>query len=568
MTSDWMASGAPRDPRLLDAGSGAITSTVHDLELHARKNLSSFTHWRNFQEECHAAPNHILAVAPTGSGKTEAALLWALNQCKNHGKRKLLFLLPTTVTSNALWTRLTSFFEAHDQKVGLVHSLADLFHLNEDDSAEAERNRIETLIEKHLFFPATVATVDQLLSTLFHTGRWAMKNYAAANAAIVIDEVHAYDPHTSGLLMLAIKQLRTLGASFMVMTATMPKDLQQTIQSSLGTEVSVVREKSLLDSARNEWSVSESQLVDALTTESSESSALDLSSYAKQLIQSKNHKGDRKKILIVANDVAKCQSLARTFGYYGPACYHSRFIFKDRVRIEKEILKHQPKLLIATQVVEVSLDIDYEILLTECAPPDALSQRAGRVNRQRRPELGKVVIHAADEVSHKIYGEPKNLLERTWEQLLISQGELTEHDLIELIENVYCDFEVASHGEFVAIQAATNDCQRRMSGVFDNPRPMEDDRNAELKTRLEKYKQVSVIPSTHAQEAVDVYATSPRLLRNYEVKLPYWYVLKHRDIDTKWNQLPIPVCNVRYDEQLGVIFLADGESANAGSVTI
>ena len=154
-----------------------------------------------------------------------------------------------------------------------------------------------------------------------------------------------------------------------------------------------------------------------------------------------------------------------------------------------------------------------------------------------------------------VYSEPVDILATTWREILASQSELTEQELIDLIERVYQGFEMAAHKEFVAIQTATIECQRRMAGVFDNPRPFEDDENGELKTRLEKYKQVSVIPSTHASEALATFEKNPRLLRNFEVKLPYWYFSQFRDVSPDWNALPIPVCKVEYDEKAGVIFL-------------
>ena len=84
------------------------------------------------------------------------------------------------------------------------------------DGNEADRSiiRRNSLWEPHFFPPVVVGTVDQLLVTLFHAGRWPMKTLAAADAAIVIDEVHAYESHTTGLLILLIEQLRDLGRAF------------------------------------------------------------------------------------------------------------------------------------------------------------------------------------------------------------------------------------------------------------------------------------------------------------------------------------------------------------------
>ena len=133
-------------------------------------------------------------------GGRRAACLWALRQAEQGRARKLIFLLPTMVTANSLHGRLVKFFtERHGHEVGLVHSTAELIN-NRMEGNEADRTSIRrsSLWEPHFFPPVVVGTVDQLLMTLFHAGRWAMKTLAAADAAIVIDEVHAYDPHTAG----------------------------------------------------------------------------------------------------------------------------------------------------------------------------------------------------------------------------------------------------------------------------------------------------------------------------------------------------------------------------------
>ena len=142
------------------------------------------------------------------------------------------------ITANSLYNRINEFFRQHGHVTGLVHSTANLVsgnHRNSGEEAEADRADIRTnlLQTTHFLLPVTVGTVDQLLATLFHAGRWPMKTFAAADAAIVIDEIHAYDPHASGLVLLLLSQLRELGARFMVMSATMPKNLQDAVVAAL-----------------------------------------------------------------------------------------------------------------------------------------------------------------------------------------------------------------------------------------------------------------------------------------------------------------------------------------------
>jgi CRISPR-associated endonuclease/helicase Cas3 len=205
--------------------------------------------------------------------------------------------------------------------------------------------------------------------------------------------------------------------------------------------------------------------------------------------------------------------------------------------------------VVATQVVEVALDIDYDVMFTECAPPDALAQRAGRVNRFRRHNPGEVHIYRATKGSERIYFDDvrterrglSTLLERSWQTFGDRQGLVTERDLIEMVEKVYAGFDPRDHPAFQAAQATVRDVQTRLAGMLD--RTLVEER---LLTRLESYHQVSVIPFKFRDEAFAVY---PRERRRYEVKMPWWYVKRCREeIDG------ITFCRMEYDERLGARF--------------
>ena len=142
------------------------------------------------------------------------------------------------------------------------------------------------------------------------------------------------------------------------------------------------------------------------------------------------------KVLVVVNTVDTCQKMAEELGMLNPICYHSRFIEKDRKAIERNI--ENANLVIATQIVEVSLDIDFDWLYTECAPPDALAQRAGRVNRYRDPNRNsQVIIFKPGEKSQRLYNplEDPELLSRTYEAFRdASCSRIKESDLLEILE--------------------------------------------------------------------------------------------------------------------------------------
>ena len=566
MTADWMASGAVGSKDELDAEKTIVRVAPGSLESHMRHRgerlAKPFDMFKKFQIDCGNAPGHVIAVAPTGSGKTEASWLWALNQVEQGHVKKIIILLPTMVTSNSIHERLRAFFEKeHNHKVGLVHSTADLVRESETEGDEADRADVRSnlLSESHYFRPVTVGTVDQLLVPLFHAGRWAMKTFAAADAAIVIDEIHAYDPHTLGLITLMIEQLAALGSRFMVMSATMPKDLRRAIYDTLSPSkagVKVVRDRNLLNSARNTWKTCDKTISESLLSLDTHNPGVPSPGFL-DLWGSRNDRGEPLKILVVVNTVERCQILSRAFREFGfdLTCYHSKFIFKHRREKEKRINECTPRLLIATQVVEVSLDIDYDILLTECAAIDALVQRAGRVNRARREIKGRVVVHLHDKKSENIYKFPSGVLETTWKLFQPTQNP-TERDLIKMVEDVYKGHAPKDDKGFRQIRQITRDAQARQYGVLDCPRPYEE--VALMKTRKDDYPQVSVIPDLFAEMARQC---KPHERKRYELKVPVWYARQH---GVKTDDLPI--CPMDYDEEFGAVLLPSDKYPDPGNM--
>lgn len=586
MTADWMASGAKGREEALDANRGVVRVGPGRLEAHVHSRverrrrdrpelaLEDFRGFTPFQVDCGAAEGHLIAIAPTGSGKTEASWLWALGQVERRQARKILVLLPTMVTANAIHDRLDAFMYEHEHRVGLVHSTSDLLKestVSGDDEADRADVRGEHLAESHLFRPVTVGTVDQLLIPLLHAGRWAMKTMAAADAAVVIDEIHAYEPHTLGLIALMIEQLAPLGTRFMIMSATMPEALKAGLQKVLSSEapgapgVTVVEDADLLDLARNQWRTCDVPLTEWLFSEDEAGRRVPSDDFLR-LWKRRNERGEPLKILVVVNTVKRCQDLAKALREFGfdLVCYHSKFIFDDRRAKERRINDAPPRLLVATQVVEVSLDIDYDVLITECAPIDALVQRAGRVNRARRPTLGEVVVHPPEEGSETVYGFPRGVLEDTWNACLEIRTPPTERELIAMVDRVYAGHAMMEGLDFTAIQCATRGLQQRLAGVLDSPKPAEQD--ALLKTRKDDYVQVSVIPEVFETKAL---CCHPRERKRFELKVPAWYTRKStlrywEDERGKPLNKVLPLCPMLYSPEFGAELLSAPEHPEPG----
>jgi len=491
----------------------------NDIEKRCIEKEIKFDGLRPFQDECANTSGHIIAVAPTGSGKTEASLLWALNNLQDLGRGKLIYLLPTMVTANSIFERLEEYFGKGN--VGLTHSTATFMFQDEDENTNEMRN---VLFDKTFITPATVATIDQLLATGFNTGKWSLIEANAANSVIIIDEIHSYDYWTLGLVIESLKHFSEMGARFMLMSATLPKYLINLLMETL-PNAKVVRDETLLNSCRNRYKTFDKYIDDAIPE--IEQSVI-----------------DGNKTLVVVNNVAKCQELYENLGHLNPMCYHSKFILKDRMDKEKYI--DDAQLLIATQVVEVSLDIDFDVMFTECAPPDAIAQRAGRVNRRREKSDSYIWIYKPSKTSHQIYdSDSSGLLELSFHEFENSPEEITESKLIEIVENVYSDIEIKSTDNFKRASEQYSKTQERLKGIFDNPNR---DNLNEI-TRKTEYRQLPVIPSAFKKEILSL---SPSERRLYEVKMPYWYVMRHKEQDGIF-------CEMEYDSNIGARFIEDNE---------
>jgi CRISPR-associated endonuclease/helicase Cas3 len=499
-------------------------SLVEDLRKRCQEKKIIFEGLRPFQKAAGEHCGHLIAVAPTGSGKTEASLLWALNNAREMGGAKIIYLLPTMVTANSIWQRLCTIFSK--ENVGLTHSTANLLLEKEDveDEADTWENRRNVLFDQAFIRPVTVATVDQLLACGFNARRWVLKEVNAANAVIVLDEIHAYDGWTLGLIIATIRHFAALGSRFLLMSATLPTDLVRLFEQEL-KNVKVIRELTLLQAKRSCYYKDE-RLIDESGEEIEEA------------VKS------GRKVLVVVNTVDHCQGLAQRFSHLEPICYHSRFILKDRKSIEDKI--ESARLVVATQVVEVSLDIDFDWLFTECAPPDAIAQRAGRVNRYRNPARdSRVFIFRASEKAEKIYNpiNDPDLLTRSFSAFPEVPAWMSEQELGNVIEEVYKDYHIYETQPYKEAIGQYAQSQKIRLSILDNRLKEEQEVSKQERTRQEKYETISVIPACFWEQVISL---KPKERRWYEVKVPYWYYSKNKKVYSG-----LVFCNLEYDCRLG-----------------
>ncbi|HQC19671.1 MAG TPA: CRISPR-associated helicase Cas3' [Smithella sp.] len=336
------------------------------------------------QELNNKSNDNLVVVAPTGSGKTELAALWGAGH-------KLFFTLPLRSAVNANYERMMSYFGPND--VGLLHSDADVYVYEKTGHISDENMR--TLDMARLFaLPVQVSTGDQIFPAALKYPGYEKVHATLAYSRLVIDEVQAYDPRSAAIIVKMIEDVFTLGGKFMLMTATLPDFIYTELQKRLGQEnyQFIDRYSGLDDLTKHEITLHNTDIGNAIE---------DIGKTAME----------GKRVLVIANTVKKAQSIyekLKDTKNIKIKLLHSRFTLKDRADIENEMInkefnnpkppeEREAKILIATQVVEASLDIDADVLFTEIAPMDSLVQRMGRVMRRYKTasevtEDGKVNI--------------------------------------------------------------------------------------------------------------------------------------------------------------------------------
>lgn len=398
---------------------------------------------RPFQKNAGMIEGSAILRAPTGSGKTEAALLWAQ---RNQGRNgRLFYILPYMASINAMHRRLKMIFG--DDTVGLLHhrATASLYNMLEADGDIASRldkqqtSKALSELAHEIWFPIKVCTPHQILRYTLRGKGWEYMLAEFPDACFIFDEIHAYDPRVVGLTFGSARLFSRWGAKCLFLSATLPAFLRKLITDSMGElpfiepDPKKEEDRKILNKKRHIVEVKDGTIKDHIET-------------IIQAIQ------ENSSTLIVCNHVKTSQEiysfLKEKFPKENIKLLHSRFNQEDRNRIENEILNNVlPKVLVATQVVEVSLDLDFEQAFLEPAPIDALIQRMGRVNRSGDRSPAKVIIFTkqvnpyylyceCSGENHKLQCRVKLTIEEL-QRLENSKNSIGERDLVEAADKVY-----------------------------------------------------------------------------------------------------------------------------------
>lgn len=501
-------------------------------------------HWYPFQQQVGGTEGDVIVEAPTGSGKTEAALLWALRN--RQGEARLFYMLPTQASINAMVERLRHPEVFGERSVAPLHArvlqqeFQARFRDEENYLQAAQDARARADLYRQFYAPVKVLTPFQVIKHLFGQGYFEVGIAELQGALVVVDEVHAYDSRVQALLESSLRYLREeYGVRICFMSATLPSFLKERLlQVAPEAQLLSAYGEEVFERARHRL-----RLLDMSLEESVPLIRQDLAS--------------SKRVLVVCNRVDQAQQIYQQFSdVRSRKLLHARFTYRDRGAIEREVLDKstKPQLLVATQVVEVSLDISYDTCYTEVAPVDDLLQRFGRVNRGgKAPEPAPVHVCTRynEESLKRVYDLAR--LRRTL-ATAPDGAELSHPLVLRWIEEVYAD------GWTEKERRVYEDTTQSMKTVLEDLTPLYSAEHGVDFDRL--FDSVEVIPVLLQEEYLRRMAQRQWLCA-HELLVPLRYGtlqgLKGKGLVTvAQNTL---VVNVEYDEQLGLIIDAPVESS-------
>lgn len=339
---------------------------IHNVEEKLISYLSkkdNFKGLKPFQEDAKKLRDkNVLLIASTGTGKTEFAINWI-------GEDKAFYVLPVRVSVNAMYDRFINVFKEDEDKerIGLLHSDALSYGIEDsekvDDLLSVEEHILKTQATRQLSMPITITTADQLFTSVFKYPGYEKIYATLIYSKIVLDEPQSYSPDTLAVIIKGLQEIAYYGGKFCLMSATVHPFINKYLKG-------YVEE---LDPVFNPEKKHKIKLEDKTINELS-----------KEVIFQFNQ---GKKVLVITNTVKKAQELFRILREnknINIKLLHSLFIQKDRKEKEKEIKNpNEPVIWISTQLVEASLDIDYDVMFTEISTLDSLIQRMGRIYRRQ-----------------------------------------------------------------------------------------------------------------------------------------------------------------------------------------
>lgn len=431
-------------------------------------------------------PGIFILEAQMGVGKTEAALAAAEVLVRKTGCGGMFFGLPTQGTANGIFERLYDWAEtqAEDQRLAirLAHGAAEMnpfYHQLLEGQAQVGDEEDAGLVvhdwfqgrKQALLSNFVIGTVDQVLMAALKQKHVMLRHLGLAGKVTILDECHAYDAYMNQYMDMAIRWLGAYGVPVIILSATLPaKRRTELVNTYLGRETKALPEKDVEEGVSWKWS-RKYPLLTWTDGEEVKQTGIETDGVSRTVMIKRIGDMERLSVIreaaraggcigIIVNTVRRAQELFDELqeAFSGEEAditlFHAQYLLPDKEKIESALLaclgkksgsqNRRKRIVIGTQVLEQSLDIDFDVLITDLCPMDLLLQRIGRLwrhqGRQRPESISKpicyVVCRDGGELeggARAIYGEW--LLKRT--EVLLPENIVLPDDIPDLVQDVY-----------------------------------------------------------------------------------------------------------------------------------
>ena len=378
--------------------------------------------------------SNLILIGSTGLGKTEASLLWI-------GNNKGFYVLPLKTAINAMYRRIknTLYKDDYAENLGLLHGELENIYLEDESPSTVSSETEESMkfweyygLTRAMSLPVTITTPDQVFKFAFKYCSYELQLATYSYSKMVIDEIQAYSPDILATLIYSLQLIDMVGGKFVITTATLPPFIKDLLQEGIDKKIEYKEDTFLNNKIRHRVSLRHSAInIDDI----------------KAFIEDKYHQ-ESMKLLVVVNTVRKAQSIYRELKSWLEEndieiemnLLHSKFTVQHRSEKEDAILKDGESkckkrvIWISTQVVEASLDIDFDYLFTELSDLSSLLQRLGRCNRKG--------LKSVDEFNSYVYLDiDENLLIKYSDNNAYTSGGIIYKSLYELSKAALLEWE-------------------------------------------------------------------------------------------------------------------------------
>ena len=525
-------------------------------ELENFKKKLKFFEWNKMQQfMAENRKRNVILKAQTGLGKTEAGLLWI-------GNSKGFFTLPLKNATISIFERLKNLIISPENKtkIGLLHSGFKNVYIENSDGNESEILKYMTST-RQFSLPVVVCTIDQLFDFVFKAAGFEMKLATLSYSKTVIDEIQMYSPELISFLLYGLKQITEFGGKFSVITATFPPVLNFFLKK---LKIDFIESENFIE---NKIRHSVKVLDEEINAE---------------FIDKIYQKNKNLKILVVCNTIKKANEIYEKLNETKNVninLIHSRFINSDRKKKEEEIFEFASStksgIWIGTQVVEASLDIDFDILITELSDLNGLFQRMGRCYRKREfdKRTGEYNCFVFSKKCSGTFGEysvvDKEIHKKSKEALNKTDGLLDEKRKIELIEKVYSYESLKNTKYFETIEKTINflenllneysmsgkEAKKKLRNIFnENIIPLKifkENKEKILKSKQILNQKFENLSEEDKKKRIIEKIKAKEVIENFKVSVPS-YFLKDKEIEVFWlnsyEKLKIVDCKYTYEK--------------------